>query len=150
MKLDILDDCYIYFTNDLEIFSGFNDIAEEEIAEFVKSIFVNLNNIYNVVLFGYYNLDIVIDPKIGAFVEIKLLDNYISFNKRLDTKVNISVKNFYLETNDLWLINQYRPIYKLGDNYGVSTKDLKEQDIINLADFCTLFYKDDGLECIFN
>lgn len=142
MKLDILDDGYLFFTN--KIFS-FDD--EKEISLFLKDMFLSINDIYDIELYGYFKVDIYIDEKIGVFVEIKKLDDYISYSKKIDTKVMVSDTPFYLKTNDLSLIYKYRPIYYLDNNYYISTKDV--DNVLELLDFCEVEYKDIDLEVLF-
>lgn len=138
MKFEVLDDKYLYFTCDIKLFDDLTSIDENKISLFLKEVFLSINEIYSVELFGYYKVDIYIDEKIGAFVEIEKLDDFVSYSKKIDTKVSILVRDFYLKTNDLSLIYKYKSIYKVDDYYYVSTKDV--DDVLNLLDFCVIDY----------
>ena len=70
MKFEVLDDKYLYFTCDIKLFDDLTSIDENKISLFLKEVFLSINEIYSVELFGYYKVDIYIDEKIGAFVEI--------------------------------------------------------------------------------
>ena len=144
MNLEIIDNNYLYFTYDIECLGEVDDIDEESIALFLKKVFIDFSDIYNIDLVGYFKVDIYVDKKIGAFVEIVKLDDLISYSKKIDTKVNLSVNNFYLKTKDLSRIFLYRPIYVLDDNYYVSTSSV--DNIFDLIEFCSVEYKNVDLK----
>ena len=106
-----------------------------------------INEVFSLELFGYFKVDIFIDDKIGVFVEISKLDDYISYSKKIDTKVIINRNSFYFKTNDLSMIYQYEPIYKKDNYYYVSTKDV--DNVLDLFDFCEIEYNVNDLELIF-
>lgn len=139
MRFEILDDKYLYFTSKIYSLENENDISL-----FLKDVFLNICEIYFVELYGYFKVDIYIDDKIGVFVEIKKLDDYVLYGKKIDTKVSISHNNFYLKTNDLSLIFQYKPIYKNNNYYYVSTKNV--DNYLDLMEFLSIEYKDIDLE----
>lgn len=139
MKFEVLDDKYLYFTGNIKVFGDLTSIDENKISLFLKEVFLSINDIYSVELFGYYKVDIYIDEKIGAFVEIEKLDDFVSYSKKIDTKVSISVCEFYLKTNDLSIIYKYKPIYFSDNNYYISTKSV--DSIFELLDFCDVEYK---------
>lgn len=143
VNLKIVDDKYIYFTSDTDKLGDLSCIDENNISIFLRDVFLNISNVYLIDLFGYYKVDIYIDDKIGAYVEIFKLDDYISYSKKIDTKVSLVCDNFYFKTNDLSQIFKYRPIYYLDDYYYVSTKDV--DNIFELMDFCEIEYKNLGL-----
>ena len=134
MKLEVLDDKYLFFTNKIYIFD-----EEKDISMFLKDMFLMINEVYSLELFGYFKVDIFIDDKIGVFVEISKLDDYISYSKKIDTKVIINRNSFYFKTNDLSMIYQYEPIYKKDNYYYVSTKDV--DNVLDLLDFCEIDYR---------
>ncbi|MBE6150706.1 MAG: hypothetical protein E7162_02675 [Firmicutes bacterium] len=134
MKFEVLDDKYLFFTN-----KNYSLEEEGDISTFLKDMFLIINEIYSLELFGYFKVDIFIDEKIGVFVEISKLDDYISYGKKIDTKVIINRNNFYFKTNDLSLIYQYEPIYRKDNYYYVSTKDV--DNVLDLLDFCEIDYR---------
>jgi len=148
MKFEELDENkYLFFTYDIESLGNISDNYEENISRFLKEIFLNINDIYSTSLFGYYKVDIYIDEKIGAFVEIEKLDDYVSYNKKIDTKVCLHDSNFYFKTNDLSKIYKYKTINYLDGNYYISTKDV--DNIFDLMDICSIEYKDIDSKCHF-
>lgn len=144
MKLERQDDDYIFFTNDIACLGDIDNIDEEKMGKFLKKVFVDISDIYKIDLFGYYRVDIYIDKKIGAYVEISKIDDFISYSKKIDTKVTVSVVNFYFKTKDLSKVYDYRPIYCCDDYYYVSTDVV--DDIFGLLDFCSIEYKDINLK----
>jgi len=139
MKFEVLDDKYLFFTN-----KNYSLEEEGDISTFLKDMFLIINEIYSLELFGYFKVDIFIDEKIGVFVEISKLDDYISYGKKIDTKVIINRNNFYFKTNDLSLIYQYEPIYRKDNYYYVSTKDV--DNVLDLLDFCEIDYRVNGFD----
>lgn len=142
MRFEVLDDKYLFFTNKIYSFD-----EEKDISMFLKDMFLMINEVFSLELFGYFKVDIFIDVKIGVFVEISKLDDYISYSKKIDTKVIINRNNFYFKTNDLSLIYQYEPIYIKDNYYYVSTKDV--DNVLDLFDFCEIEYNVNDLELIF-
>ena len=141
MKLEVLEDRYLFFTN--KTYSLDN---EDDISLFLKDMFLIISDIYLIELYGYFKLDIYIDDKIGVFVEIEKLDNYVSYSKKIDTKILIYRNSFYLKTKDLSYIYKYKKIYNYNNYYYISTDDV--DNVLELLDFCELEYKDLGLELI--
>lgn len=139
MKLEVIDDDYLYFTYDIDCLGNLSCINEDNISIFLKNVFLNLSEIYSIELFGYYKVNIYVDEKIGAYVEISKLDDYLNYSKKIDTKVAMNINSFYLKTNDLSKIFKYRPIYYFDNNYYVSTKDV--DNICDLIEFCEIEYK---------
>lgn len=143
MNLEIADDNYIYFTSDISCLGDLSSVDEDVLGLFLKNVFLNLSDVYSIDLFGYYKVDIYVDEKIGAFVEISKIDDYISYNRKIDTKVTLSVDNFYLKTNDLSNIYKCKPIYCSDNDFYVSTKDV--DNLFDLIEFCEVVYKDINL-----
>lgn len=135
MRFEVLDDKYLFFTNKIYSFD-----EEKDISMFLKDMFLIINEVYSLELFGYFKVNIFIDVKIGVFVEISKLDDYNSYGKKIDTKVIINRNSFYFKTNDLSLIYKYEPIYRKDNYYYISTKDV--DNILDLLDFCEIEYKD--------
>ncbi len=146
MKLDIIDDIYVYFTNDIKCLEDGENVAEDKVAFFLKRVFLDMSEVYGIDLFGYYRVDVYIDKKIGAYVEITKIDDYMGYSKKIDTKVSLSVKSFYLKTADLSQIYAHRPIYFADGFYYVSTDDV--DDVSELLEFCQIVYQDLDLEKI--
>ena len=142
MKFEVLDDKYLFFTNKI-----YSLDEESDISIFLKDMFLIINEVYSLELFGYFKVDIFIDEKIGIYVELIKIDDYISYSKKIDTKVIINRNSFYFKTNDLSLIYQYEPIYIKDNYYYVSTKDV--DNVLDLLDFCEIEYNVNDLELIF-
>ena len=136
MNLDIVDDKYILFINNYL----FDEYDEKELSVFLKDVFIILSDVYSINLYGYFMVDIFIDENIGIYVEICKIDNYVSYSKKIDTKVNLVLDNFYLKTKDLSKIINYRPIYFLDNFYFISTKDV--DNVLDIIEECEIVYKD--------
>lgn len=136
LNLDIVDDKYILFINNYL----FDEYDEKELSVFLKDVFIILSDVYSINLYGYFMVDIFIDENIGIYVEICKIDNYVSYSKKIDTKVNLVLDNFYLKTKDLSKIINYRPIYFLDNFYFISTKDV--DNVLDIIEECEIVYKD--------
>ena len=142
MKFEVWDDKYLFFTNKIYSFD-----EEKDISMFLKDMFLIINEAYSLELFGYFKVDIFIDDKIGVFVEISKLDDYIFYSKKIDTKVISNRNSFYFKTKDLSLLYQYENIYRKDNYYYVPTKDV--ENVLDLLDFCEIDYRVNDLELIF-
>ena len=142
MKLDVLEDGYLFFTNKI-----YSMDTEEDISLFLKDVFLSISDIYLIDLFGYFKLDIYIDDKIGVFVEIRKLSDCLSYSKKIDTKISIYKDHFYFKTCDLSYIYKYKKIYTDNKYYYISTKDV--DNVLELFDFCDVEYRNFGLRPIF-
>lgn len=136
MSLDIIDDKYVLFFNNCRL----EEIDERELGAFLKEVFKALSDIYLIDLFGYFKVDIYVDKKVGSYVEIEKVDDYISYSKKIDTKVMLNINSFYLKTNDLSKVFKYKPIYYLDGYYYVSTESVDK--IEEIVEFCKVVYKD--------
>ena len=77
MNFEIVDDKYIFFTNDVLYLS---DLNEEKISSFIKEIFVSMSEVYDIDLVGYYKVDIFID-ELKVDVVPKLLGQTMVYGK---------------------------------------------------------------------
>ncbi len=145
MKLEIVDDYYLFFTNDIGYLD--DDLSEENVSEFLKRVFLAISDIYEIDLFGFFQVDIHIDKKIGAYIEISKKDEYISYGKKIDTKVSLIIDNFYLKTKDVSKIINYHPIYYDNDYYYVSTDSV--ENLFDLLEFCDIEYKNLDLKTLY-
>lgn len=140
VNLQIEDDKYIYFTYDLDEIGEFDTITENQVSNFLKRAFLDISDIYSINLFGYYQVDIYLDKKIGGYVEISKIEDFVTYSRKIDTKVSISTHPFYLKTKNLLDIYKYRPIYALNDEYYVSTSSV--DNVFELLEFCEIEYHD--------
>lgn len=95
MKTIIDEDKIIVFLNKDRIKNV--DLKEENLEEYFKIIFLNLNEKYNIELNGYYNIDVYKDNNYGIILEIESEDmDYYNYFNQIDMKINISNKTIFL------------------------------------------------------
>ena len=117
MKIDIIDD------NELVIYlyNGVNDINfkdELSVQDFLKELFVKLNDFYDIKIEGYYDVNVYIDEIYGIVLNIVKddIDYYDYYSNTVDMKIVIKrCKFLYLVDNYDIDLNKFE-VYKLFNN----------------------------------
>lgn len=106
MKLVFCDDSnLILFLNNMTIPKvDFED--REELEEYFRALFLKLKDVYQVVIQGYYNIDIYIDSFYGAVIEIEKeeLDYFEYDDNQVDMRICIH------QTSILYELEEYIPL----------------------------------------
>lgn len=139
MKTIINEDKIIVFLNkaieqiDLE--------NEEELEDYFRTLFLNLNSKYNIKLNGFYNVDVYKDNNYGIILEItnEELDYYNYFNQ-VDMKINISTLDTFLYEIDYIFINEIKSksIYQYKNKLYLKTND--KDNISKVLEFVNIIY----------
>lgn len=126
MKFEIVDEKRSkVFINDI-IISTTNLKNEKELEKFLKNIILSLKNRYNVILKGLYEIDIFINKKIGALVEIEKIEAFMHKEKDVDLKIKVVFDcDFYFKTEDYFLISGYKDVYYYKNYFYIKLKNLK-------------------------
>ena len=127
MKFEIVDEKLSkVFINDI-IISTVNLKNEKELEKFLKSIILSLKNRYNVILKGLYEIDIFVNKKIGALVEIEKIEAFMYKEKDVDLNIKVIFDcDFYFKTEDYFLLSDYKDIYYYKNYFYVKLKSLKK------------------------
>lgn len=127
MKFEIVDEKLSkVFINDI-IISTVNLRSEKELEKFLKSIILSLKNRYNIILKGLYEIDIFVNKKIGALVEIEKIEAFMYKEKDVDLKIKVVFDcDFYFKTEDYFLLSDYKDVYYYKNYFYVKLKSLKK------------------------
>ena len=140
MKIVVNNDDFIIYKvgKCFDIKSLDKEYLEEEIKKVLllvkKRLSKSISGFYNVVLYNniYY----------GYILEVNKESDLDFFQELID--INLKIVNnaeMYLKFNDYFLINKYN-VFKYLDNYYISIKDIKLNDLIKLSDFYDVIYGD--------
>lgn len=114
------------FINDI-IINTVNLKSEKELEKFLKSIILSLKNRYNVILKGLYEIDIFVNKKIGALVEIEKIESFMYKEKDVDLKIKVAFDcDFYFKTEDYFLLSDYKDVYYYKNYFYIKLKSLKK------------------------
>lgn len=131
-KIDIENESYDLYINEI-ILSKYDIKKKDDLEKILKKVFIFLKRNQKIMLKGFYEVDIYMNKKIGAYLEIYKIDNFY-YTKDIDLKVKIITNSkFYLKINDIDLFNKEN-ILCYDDNYYIDI-DLMNNDIINYIEF---------------
>lgn len=147
MKLDIIDDfeLIIYLYNNVDKIN-FKD--ELYVQEFLKDLFVKLNDYYDIKIEGYYDVIVYIDEIYGIVLDLKNDNDYYYdyYTNTVDMKITIKrCKFLYLVDNYNIDLNKYE-VYKLFNNiYLLPKKKLNNKDLAILVENSKIIYNSDEI-----
>lgn len=148
MKLVFCDDSkLILFLNNLTIPKmDFED--REELEEYFRELFLKLKDLYQIVIQGYYNIDIYIDSLYGAVIEIEKeeLDYFEYDDNQVDMRICIH------QTSILYELEEYIPLdqkkYDMiwyGNKWYVKLKQkLNEIYLGRLLEYAEIHYQEEN------
>lgn len=127
MKIINDDKLIIYMTNKYLKYKNIDNI--DKIEEYFKDIFLILRDNYNILIRGFYNIDVYIDKRYGIILELKKEElDFDYYEDQIDMKITFHYKKFLLKIND---IERYKKIYLYKKNYYVDNiEDIEFGDII--------------------
>ena len=143
MKFSSIDDEYTIYLNNY-IIRNIDFFNNEELEKYINSVFNKLKKIYNIVLNGYYNIDIYIDNNYGAIINIKKddLEYYDYFSDQIDTQIIIhNNSNFLYKVKDfLDIKNNIQSnfsLYKYYDELYIKLNDkIDENKLGFILEYC--------------
>jgi len=139
MKIELLEhDKYKIFINDAYL-GKINIKDNAELGKYIKELVLKLKNIYNIVLTGFYNVDVYIVKNFGIIIEIENVDNYIS--KTIDLRIILhSNEDIYLKIKNDEMISKYREIKYLEQYYYLNVNDVLKKDVNAFVEDYTIVY----------
>lgn len=143
MKFSSIDDEYTIYLNNY-IIRNIDFFNNEELEKYINSVFNKLKKIYNIVLNGYYNIDIYIDNNYGAIINIKKddIEYYDYFSDQIDTQIIIhNNSNFLYKVKDfLDIKNNIQSnfsLYKYYDELYIKLNDeIDENKLGFILEYC--------------
>lgn len=144
MKIDYINDTdFKLFVNNY-FFDKIEYESKEELMALLKSIIVKLKNSYNIIISGFYEVNIYILRNIGIEFHFNKCDNYTFSNKVIDLKMTVNLDPIvYLSFDNYDYISEYSILrYKDGKFY-IKPDALSTTDIIKLSDFYSIVLDED-------
>lgn len=143
MKINSTDDEYTIYLNNY-IIRNIDFFNNEELEKYINSVFNKLKKIYNIVLNGYYNIDIYIDNNYGAIINIKKddIEYYDYFSDQIDTQIIIhNNSNFLYKVKDfLDIKNNIQSnfsLYKYYDELYIKLNDEMDENKLGfILEYC--------------
>ena len=118
---------------------------KEELEKYLKKLFKILNNKYNIIIEGFYDITIYIDKYYGIILHLEkeLLDYYEYYKNQVDMRlITINTEFMYL-VNDIPLniIDKIKIENKDNNIYIKLTKELTHIEMMKLMEFSEIVYK---------
>ena len=106
MNLQVINEnSFIIFIIDKKLIPELN---ENEITKYLKKIFLNIKDKYNLEIYGYYDVLIFFDEKYGMIIKLDKEElEYLSYyNKQIEMKIIISNNQVFYKVLDLFNIDK--------------------------------------------
>ena len=129
-------------------------LENNKLQEYLKRIFINLKNWYDINVYGYFNINCFLNDYYGAILEIEQSDiDFSIYSKKTDIKFTIfkdskilfKTKNYFLKD----LIKSECNIHIYNNNYYIEIKELTEKDIAYMLENAEIIYGNE-VESIIN
>lgn len=109
MKVNIIDDNNIIVFLNIFNIKNIDFDSKENIENHFRNIFLKLKLLYNINIKGYYNINIYMNKKYGAFLEIEHedIEYFEYFDNKVDMRINvISDVIFLYKINDIFMLDK--------------------------------------------
>lgn len=144
MKIRLIDDKIILYLKQNQIDVDFKNISKLE--DYFKNLFRKLKRLANIILNGFYNIDIYLDRLYGAIIEIKKEEiEYLEYEEnQIDMHITIHDTTILYEIEDILDIKQDEYIYYLyKGKYYLYIDNIKEK--ISILELTNLVYKTEDI-----
>lgn len=113
-----------------------------ELGKYIKEIILKIKKIYNVILEGFYEINVYFVGLFGMILEIKNIDSYPS--KTIDLRIIVhSDSDIYLRVKRPELIINKSKINYYKDNFYINVEQINENDINKVLESSEIIYGDD-------
>ena len=131
MKVNALNDKIIVYTYDTK----FNDIND-----YIKKIILKLRKNYRLNVFGFYQVDVYYNKKVGMIIEVIKDEDIDSFYDLLDLKINVyEDSDIFLKFDDYFL-DYKKNMFVFNDKYYLNVEDLSKKELFEMVEFCSFVY----------
>lgn len=138
MKINIIDDNNIIVFLNNELINNIELTNEDKLEKYLKKIFIKLKDIYNLKVYGFYDLYIYKDINYGIVIEIVKDDLYSDYLTQIDMRINIKNSTFLYKIKD---IDYKGIIYKYRNNLYLEPLNKDYYYIGYLLEHAELIYK---------
>lgn len=141
MKVKIIDEnnIIVFFNTDI-IDNNLNN--KDRLEEIIKDIIDKINKIYNLNIYGYYNVDIYHDKHYGLVIKfIKEIIDYVDYEKgEIDLRIKVHERTFLYKINNIFNLNIDSCIYKYKNNYYLKINNIEKTKLSLLLELSELIY----------
>ena len=118
---------------------------KEDIEKYLKKLFKILNNKYNLVIEGFYNITVYIDKFYGIVLHLEKedIEYYEYYKNQVDMRLITIDTDFMYEINDIPkdILNKVKVYIKNNNIYLIIKKELTDLEMMKLLENSTLIYK---------
>ncbi len=143
MRLELVSDNeFVVFINSL-YFPIDEGLDKQNLSRTIKSLLSKLDKNYNLSLKGYYKVSIYHNKKIGSYLVLEKLEDFIIDVTTIDLRVIAYLnEEFLLEFDDYEKIPLGKSIFYLNNMYYLSVNDVSDEEILSLCDWSRIVYGD--------
>lgn len=118
--------------------------SKEDLGVFLKDLILLLKDDYDLVLNGFYEVNIYINNKLGMFIEINNIDDYDTCDLDVDLKIVVHFDSkFYFKTDNFDIVTNYSDVKFLDNNYYLNLDYIDIDEVIKIIEFGEFIYGDD-------
>lgn len=145
MKIVNLDEnCMTIFLNKFYL-KELNFDVKQDLENYFKQLFLKLKRYYNIIISGYYNIDVYIDNNYGLVMNLTKedIEYYDYFDNQIDMRISIKNCRFLYAIDDplclKWLNNSDIYVYK--DKFYLDFNDeISDAGMMCLLEFSEIIY----------
>ena len=144
MSIRVIDDLTLDIFVKKEILNDIDLKEKKNVEIYLRELFKTLKNKYNIVIEGYYNINIYIDKYYGILLHFEKedLDYYDYFKNQVDMKIKIENVDFLYLVDDIPidLSDKIKIVYKDNNIYIKLKDNLDEINMMKLMEYSKVIY----------
>ena len=111
-----------------------------DINDYVKKLVLKLKKKYKLDIFGFYTVNVYLNNKFGAIIDIVKEEDIDFFVDLLDLKVNVFKDSpIYLKFDDYFILSRDDVCF-YNNNYYILIDKLTYNEFIKVSEFCDFIY----------
>ncbi len=131
------------FSSDDKVTVFAYNMEDIEINDYIKGLILRLKRKYNINLFGFYQVNVYKNPKVGMIIDMIKEDGMDYFNDLVDLKIKIyDNSDVYYTFND-YFFNAKKDFKLFNNKYYINIDDLSEKEFLLMTEFCSCVYGDE-------
>lgn len=145
LESDLKNNYIVFLSNDY--IGDIDYTSKGKIGLYLKKIIVILKKRYNLVLKGFYEVNVYINKKVGMFIEINKIGEYDFDTEEIDLKIVVHFdSDFYFKTDNYDVISKYKNIKFFEDSYYIDVDDIGDNEVIKIIEMGEFIYGKDSDE----
>ena len=144
VSIKFIDDLILDIYIKKELIDNIDFNSKEDLEKYLKKLFKNLKNKYNVVIEGFYNITVYIDKYYGVILHLEKdeLEYYSYFKNQVDMRIITFDTEFLYLVDDIPinLLNKFDVIEKENELYLKVKKELTKLEMMQLLENSVIIY----------